>query len=177
MATQVTYVGDGSTITYAIPFDYAADGSDLNVTVDGEPVPFTLDNASTMRLQAPPAAGLGVRVFRKTPFVNPAVVFADSSILSADDLNGSAGQLFRKVEEVSDDATEIAARALMLPEGKRVAPLVPLEGQTGILTLSPSGDPVLMHIAALTGAGTSPDFNGGLDGADDGASFNGGIDG
>lgn len=158
MATQVTYVGDGATVTYAIPFDYSTDGSDLNVTVDAVPVSFSLDNASTLRLAAPPRAGAGVRVFRKTPFENLEVVFADSSILSADDLNGSAAQLFRRVQEVADDNLATAGRALTAPEGE-VFPSLPNAAQRAgaALVFDADGNPVAKAIGSFPAgpAGTS----------------------
>lgn len=150
MATQVTYVGDGATVTYAIPFDYSADGNDLNVTVDGSPVAYTLDNASTVRLAAPAKAGAGIRVFRKTPFENPEVVFADSSILSADDLNGSSGQLFRRVQEVADDSVAIAGRSLLAPEGEAIEALPSASERAGsVLVFDEQGHPLAKPVGSF----------------------------
>jgi hypothetical protein len=125
MATQVNYVGDGTTVTYAIPFDYADAGTDLKVEVNGEAVEFTLDSASTLRLQTAPAAGAALKIYRQTPFDTRRVVFADSAVLSAQDLNSADEQLFRKVEEVSDAVADTAAHALRTSPGTPT-PLVDL---------------------------------------------------
>lgn len=140
MATQVTFVGDGTSVIYAIPFDYAADGSDLFATVDGNDAAYTFDNPSTLRLGAPAAAGSLIRIFRKTPFSAPEVVFADSSILSADDLNSSNRQLFRRVQEVGDDVYDVQGRSVLLPVGSEARVFPPMEDLEGRLLGVVSGE-------------------------------------
>ncbi|HEY0623181.1 phage tail fiber protein [Sphingomonas sp.] len=118
MATQVTYVGDGSTVTFAIPFVYEAGDIDLHVAVDGVETEFTLDNPATARITPAPAIGAAVRIFRKTPFTSRDVVFENSAVLSDEDLNRADEQIFRRVEEVSDDVEDTKQRAVMAPEGQ-----------------------------------------------------------
>jgi len=164
MATQVTYVGDGTTVTYAIPFDYSADGSDLNVTADGSTIQFSLDNASTLRLLSAPAVGSTIRVFRKTPFETPEVVFADSSILSAGDLNAASGQVFRRLQELDDDHREVAARSFQSPVGETGLELPPASSRASrFLTFDADGLPIMSE-----GTGSDPALRGDLSSPDAG---------
>ena len=133
MATQASYVGNGTTVTFAVPFAYRDDGADLFVTVDGAAASFTLDNASTVRLTTAPTSGAIVRVFRRTPFNAPAVVFEDDAVLSAADLNLANEQLFNKLEETSDAGADIERRALLVPAGTVAPPTADLTGQNGVV--------------------------------------------
>ncbi|MCR5870672.1 MULTISPECIES: phage tail fiber protein [unclassified Sphingomonas] len=149
MATQVVYVGDGSTVTYSIPFDYKSSTTDLNATVDGEATEFSLDNPSTLRFAAAPDTGARIKIFRSTPFEDREVEFADTAVLGASDLNVDSDQVFRKVQEIADDAAAITARAVRTPEGESIAALPSASTRADSLaSYDTDGNPSALSVAA-----------------------------
>ena len=104
MATNKTYVSDGSQTIYTFDFDYIS-ADFVKVLVDGVEVNRTLSGTYQVTLDAAPAAGAVINITRQTD-TDRIVEFVDGSILVAKDLNLSALQ-----------ATHIAAEAFTAATG------------------------------------------------------------
>ena len=81
------YVGDGVTVLYPFTFEYI-DAQDVKVQLDGtDTTEYSLDNATTVRMDSAPGIGVEIRVYRSTSTDSmPATFFAGSTI-QASDLN------------------------------------------------------------------------------------------
>ena len=98
--TQTKYTADGSTTKYSITFEYLRE-SDVKVSLDGvNTTAFTLANATTVNLNAVPASGVVVRVFRSTDNEELESRFFAGSAIRASDLNKNFEQTLFSVQEV-----------------------------------------------------------------------------
>lgn len=100
--TLVTYTGDGSTITYSIPFPYLL-ATDVKAEVDGVIVPCSA-SGGFVTLASPPAAGKQVRFWRQTGLTGKRVDFTDGAVITEADLDKSATQAFYMGQEAFDQA-------------------------------------------------------------------------
>jgi hypothetical protein len=100
---QVTYTGNGSTTSYAIPFSYI-DSSHVKAYINGTLTSAFTISTSTLTFTSAPANGATVRIERQTPLDARLVDFADGSVLTEADLDRSANQNFFIAQEVADDA-------------------------------------------------------------------------
>lgn len=105
--TFVTYTGDGSTRLYTFPFEYLR-AEYVFVTVNGDAVPFTFNNASTVNITTAPVLGAAIRVFRYTER-GQVVDFVDGSVLLSRDLDFATVQLLHIAQENGDAVSESAA--------------------------------------------------------------------
>jgi|14_taG_2_1085336.scaffolds.fasta_scaffold00058_54 hypothetical protein len=103
MALSYTnYTGDGTTDTFAINFTYQ-DTSEISVTVDGvAETGLTFPSAASVQLTSAPASSAIVQVRRTTDLATRAVDFASGSVLTEEDLDNSAIQLFHSAQEAVD---------------------------------------------------------------------------
>ena len=111
--SEALYTGDGTTTDFVVPFDYL-DQSHVYAAVDKVPTSAVgsnykaeLINSSTIRVNSvvagdPVPAGIEVRVFRKTPITNPAVVFGGGASLSSENLNKNSQYLTFALQEATD---------------------------------------------------------------------------
>ena len=73
--TQNQYTGNGSTVLFSFTFPYLA-STDVKVKVDGtDTTAFTLANATTVQMNAAPANGAVVVVYRNTDNDNKKATF------------------------------------------------------------------------------------------------------
>ena len=100
---QVTYTGNGSTTSYAIPFSYI-DSSHVKAYINGTITSAFTVSTSTLTFTSAPANGATIRIERQTPLDARLVDFADGSVLTEADLDRSANQNFFIAQEVADDA-------------------------------------------------------------------------
>jgi hypothetical protein len=100
---QVTYTGNGSTTSYAIPFSYI-DSSHVKAYINGTITSAFTVSTSTLVFTSAPANGATIRIERQTPLDARLVDFADGSVLTEADLDRSANQNFFIAQEVADDA-------------------------------------------------------------------------
>jgi hypothetical protein len=100
---QVTYTGNGSTTSYAIPFSYI-DSSHVKAYINGTLTSAFTVSTSTLTFTSAPANGATIRIERQTPLDARLVDFADGSVLTEADLDRSANQNFFIAQEVADDA-------------------------------------------------------------------------
>jgi hypothetical protein len=106
--SHVTYVGDGSTTVFAVPFPYISP-LDVAVTVAGAPVePAWLTDASISLVPAPVSGSL-VKIQRRTSPETRKVEFNDSSNLTAATLNKDSLQAFYLAQESADDIDSVEA--------------------------------------------------------------------
>ena len=99
---QVTYTGNGSTTSYAIPFSYI-DSSHVKAYINGTLTSAFTISTSTLIFTSAPANGATVRIQRETPIDVRLVDFADGSVLTEADLDRSANQSFYVAQEITDD--------------------------------------------------------------------------
>lgn len=100
--TENNYVGNGSTSSYSLTFEYI-DDADIRVTLNGIPTTeYSLANATTILFNQPPANGVGIRIFRETKIDElPVTFFADSAIRQSD-LNTNFQQNNFAVQEIKN---------------------------------------------------------------------------
>ena len=111
-----TYTGDGTTTQFPVAFGYIRREHVL-ATVAGAPATFTFVNSTTIQMDAPPANGAVVRVYRQTPLTAPLVNFTDGSTLVAADLDTNALQSIYTQQELDDSIVE--GLAGVIPNGDK----------------------------------------------------------
>ncbi len=100
------YTGDSATTQFSIPFTYQ-DTAEISVTVDGvAETGLTFPSSSTVQLTSAPATNTLVQVRRTTDLTARAVDFASGSVLTEEDLDDSAIQVFHAAQESADLAAD-----------------------------------------------------------------------
>jgi hypothetical protein len=99
--SYTAFTGNGSTTQYAVSFAYIR-REHVAVTVAGIPSTFTWVNNSLIQMDAAPANGAAVRVYRTTPISAPLVDFADGATLVAADLDTNSRQSIYIQQELDD---------------------------------------------------------------------------
>jgi len=103
------YTGDNATTQFSIPFTYQ-DTAEISVTVDGvAETGLTFPSSSTVQLTSAPATGTLVQVRRSTDLTARAVDFASGSVLTEEDLDDSAIQVFHAAQESADRSADAVA--------------------------------------------------------------------
>jgi parallel beta-helix repeat protein len=103
--SYTAFTGNGSTTQYAVAFAYIR-REHVAVTVAGVPATFTWVNNSLIQMDAAPANGAAVRVYRTTPISAPLVDFADGATLVAADLDTNSRQSIYIQQELDDAQTD-----------------------------------------------------------------------
>ena len=111
-----TYTGNGSTTQFPVAFGYIRREHVL-ATVAGASATFTFVNSTTIQMDATPANGAVVRVYRQTPLTAPLVDFADGATLVAADLDTNALQSIYTQQELDDSIVE--GLADVIPNGDK----------------------------------------------------------
>lgn len=102
------YTGDGSTSTFAVPFDYLQKAH-VSVTVnsalqvDGTAYDWSGDKQIQFKGGYIPASGAAIRILRDTPENDQIVQWADGSYIVAEDLNESDLQWLYNIQELQDE--------------------------------------------------------------------------
>ncbi|MEL6980577.1 MAG: phage tail fiber protein, partial [Pseudomonadota bacterium] len=99
--SKVTYVGDGGTGPYTVPFAYL-DQSHVFVSVDGVDVAFSWTGATAIQLNAAASGGAVIELRRDTPSAERLVDFTDGSVLTEADLDNALLQQLYIAQEVVD---------------------------------------------------------------------------
>lgn len=100
--TQNTYTGDGSTVLFSFTFPYL-ETTDIKVSLDGVvTTAYSLANATTVQMNAAPANGVAVRIFRETDDSTLAATFYPGSSIRSQDLNNNFTQTLYKAQETSN---------------------------------------------------------------------------
>ena len=103
------YTGDSTTTQFSIPFTYQ-DTAEISVTVDGvAETGLTFPSSSTVQLTSAPATNTLVQVRRTTDLAARAIDFASGSVLTEEDLDDSAIQVFHAAQESVDRALDSIA--------------------------------------------------------------------
>ena len=131
-----TYTGDGTTTQFPVAFGYIRREHVL-ATVTGAPATFTFVNNTTIQMDAVPANGAVVRVYRQTPLTAPLVNFTDGATLVAADLDTNALQSIYTQQELDDSIVE------------GLADVIP-NGDKGDITTSVSGSVWTIDAGAIT---------------------------
>lgn len=100
MATDISYIGDGSSVLYSFPFEYL-DEADINVSFDSVvTTAYTFANATQIQLDAAPAPGTVIRIYRVTNVGTLKNTFYPGSAIRASDLNTNFQQTIFTTQEV-----------------------------------------------------------------------------
>ena len=119
MATPTTsnsYVGDGSTVLYSFTFPYI-ERPDVNVSIDEvATTEYSFANATTIQLDAAPANGAAVRIFRSTDNSALKAAFFPGSAIRSRDLNDNFTQTLYVVQEATITSVDanVAAEAAQI---------------------------------------------------------------
>jgi hypothetical protein len=100
--SQVTYTGNGSTTSYAIPFSYI-DSTHIKAFLNGTITNAFTVNVATLTFTTAPANGVTIRIERQTPVDVKLVDFSDGSVLTEADLDRATNQNFFISQEITDD--------------------------------------------------------------------------
>jgi len=111
-----TYTGNGSQTQFPVAFDYIR-REHVFATVAGSPATFAWVNSTTIQMDAAPANGATVRVYRQTPLTAPLVDFTDGATLVAADLDTNAKQSIYTQQELDDSVVE--GLAGVIPNGDK----------------------------------------------------------
>ena len=114
--SYTTYTGNGSTTQFAVAFGYIR-REHVAVTVAGSAATFTWVNSSLIQMDAAPANGAAVLVYRTTPLTAPLVDFADGATLVAADLDTNARQSIYAQQELDDALVD--GLAGVIPNGDK----------------------------------------------------------
>lgn len=149
------YTGNGSTTQFPVAFGYIR-REHVAVTVAGSPATFTWVNNSTIQMDATPANGATVRVYRTTPIDAPLTDFADGTTLVASDLDINAKQSVYIQQELSDSIIEGSAGAI--PNGDRGDIVTSVGGtvwtiDTGAVTSAKIADGAIVNADVNSSAG------------------------
>jgi len=108
---ETLYTGDGTTVLFPFTFEYI-DEADVRVSLDEvDTTEWSLDNATTVRMNTAPAVGVAIRVYRDTSINATKAVFYPGSAIRAQDLNDNFEQTLFAVQESVDDTAEATAAA------------------------------------------------------------------
>jgi hypothetical protein len=100
--TENTYLGNGSTASFSITFEYLEE-SDIKVTLDDVITnAYTLANATTILFNTAPANGVAIRIYRDTDIDNLKSTFFAGSSIRAQDLNNNFLQNNFAVQEIEN---------------------------------------------------------------------------
>lgn len=97
-----SYTGDGSTVSFAVPFGYLAQAH-IKVYVNGtlQLSGYTFPTAGSVQFAVAPAVDAAVLIRRETP-VNPLVTYVNAASLKASNLNITAKQNLYLAQEIAD---------------------------------------------------------------------------
>jgi hypothetical protein len=124
--SKVTYVGDGSTASFAVPFS-SLDATDVKVYVDGVAASH-INNDSTVLLDVAPDVDAVVLVQRETALASRIVDFQNAALLDEADLDLSADQVFYAAQEAQDKVADSMNKGLGVSydaDGNKVINITP----------------------------------------------------
>jgi predicted nucleic acid-binding Zn-ribbon protein len=114
--SRVTYVGNGSTTNYSIPFPYIL-RDHVTVEVNGitqlTPLHYTFLNDSTIQFVNAPVADTAILIKRTTPQDDRLVDFTNGALLTERELDLSAKQNFFLLQELNDNYNQLLEDAKM----------------------------------------------------------------
>ena len=109
--TENLYTGDGSTVLYSFTFPYLAT-TDVKVSLDAVlTTAYTLANATQIQLNAAPASGVAIRVFRDTADDALTAEFFPGAAIKSADLNNNFTQNLYVTQESNDIGEKATATA------------------------------------------------------------------
>lgn len=105
--SRITYVGDGSTVLFVVPFDYM-DRSHISVSIDGTDATFVWQSQSQLRIEPAPLQGDKVQLVRKTPIDQSPTDFIEGAVITANDLDVLANYYLFVAQEAADALFDIS---------------------------------------------------------------------
>lgn len=138
--TNVTYIADGASVEYAVPFPYIL-RSFVKVYINSYPTTnFTWLSNTRIKLALPPDADSKVLLQRETQ-LEPLVTFHDATVLTASDLNLATLQAIHLLQEGHDHVATLESLGITNNENFVLPPLDAgtvlgvLQGRIGALEL------------------------------------------
>ena len=99
--TQNSYIGNGTTTTYAFTFPYLK-SADIKAQINAsEETGFTLPTATTLQFNTAPLNGDKIKIYRKTDDESLTATFYAGSSLKSEDLNDNFTQNLYTTQEVN----------------------------------------------------------------------------
>ena len=109
--TQNTYTGNGSTVIFSFTFPYL-DTTDIKVSLNGAiTTAYTLASATTVQMNAAPAVGVAIRIYRDTDIDDTSATFFPGSSIRSEDLNQNFDQILYASQETRSLSESTAATA------------------------------------------------------------------
>jgi hypothetical protein len=100
--TSNSYTGNGSTVLFSFTFPYL-ETTDIKVSLNGvDTTAYTLDNATTIRLNTAPASGVAIKIYRVTASNSTQAEFYPGSAIRATDLNRNFLQTLYVTQETQE---------------------------------------------------------------------------
>jgi hypothetical protein len=100
--TSNSYTGNGSTVLFSFTFPYL-DTTDIKVSLNGvNTTAYTLDNATTIRLNTAPASGVAIKIYRVTGSDQTEAEFYPGSAIRSTDLNRNFLQTLYVTQETQE---------------------------------------------------------------------------
>jgi hypothetical protein len=109
--TENLYTGDGSAVLYSFTFPYLAT-TDVKVSLNGsDTTAYSLANATQVQLNAAPASGVVIRVYRDTSDDSLSASFFPGAAIKSADLNNNFTQNLYVTQESNDLAEKATTTA------------------------------------------------------------------
>lgn len=185
LPSVVSYVEDGATVAFPVPYRFRADGLTVDRIVDGVSIPLAvgIDYSSTGgetdaggTLTRTAATSGGVLRIRRSTSLEQSMTYATGDRFPAASHEDALDQRAMVSQDLARDVRDIDDRALMAAPGETIAPLGPLDQYRGkAIGLDASKRPVPIEIGDANDPGLRTDLatgNGalvGFDGRDVGA--------
>ena len=102
VVTSVTYVSDGTTPNFAVPFEYLSQDH-VKVYINAVPLEnYRWNSQYSVNVISTPNVGDAIMVQRETPFDEQMITWHDGSVIFSDDMNMADLQLLFILQEIKD---------------------------------------------------------------------------
>jgi hypothetical protein len=117
--SRVTYVGDGSTVLFVVPFDYM-DRSHISVLLDGSEATFAWHSQTQLRIEPAPLRGDKIELKRTTPIDRSPTDFIEGAVITANDLDVVGNYYLLVAQEAADALSDVKSSGDGSPGGGQI---------------------------------------------------------
>ncbi len=114
--TSVTYVGDGSTVAFNVPFLYIQESHvvvELNSVIRLDPSDYWFTSATQITFAVAPAVDDGILIRRVTPGDTRLIDFTNGSVLTEADLDLAVDQVFYLAQEAKENFSDLVYQEMV----------------------------------------------------------------